>query len=48
MFPASVAETGHQHDERKETFQGEDEEVHPEEEVAGKQQRTCYKHIFTF
>lgn len=36
VFRTPLAEAGHQHHEGQEALQGEDEEVHPEEEVAGK------------
>lgn len=36
VFRTPLAETGHEHHEGQEALQGEDEEVHPEEEVAGK------------
>lgn len=36
VFRTPLAEAGHQHHEGQEALQGEDEEVHPEEEMAGK------------
>lgn len=35
VFWTPLAKTGHQHHEGQKTLKGEDEKVHPEEEVAG-------------
>lgn len=48
VFRTPVAEAGHQHHEGQEAVKGEDEEVHPEEEMAGKPQYKKYSQYYKY